>query len=118
MDAIILAFTLKGQDQEKILSKLESVAVAYADNICIHGFMPLNVVLERQYDPTIAQMIKHHFPVTLNMYDDVPLRHEMAITGEKLKARVVVIGKIEEGVKEEVDLYKTHNLEIIHFPLD
>jgi hypothetical protein len=117
MNAIILAFTLKGQDQDKIIKRIESLGEVYAENICIHGFMPLATVIEKQFDPAIVYAIKKAFPVQLNMYDDVPLRTEMADVGKKLGAKVVVVGDIKEGVKEEVDLYKTHNLEIVHFPL-
>lgn len=117
MDAIILAFTLKGQDQDTIIKRIESLGEVYAENICIHGFMPLGKVVAMGFDPAILNAIRKAFPVQLNMYDDAPLRTEMADVGKKLGAKVIVVGDIKEGVKEEVDLYKTHNLEIVHFPL-
>ncbi len=117
MKAIVVAFTLKGQDLEKILDVLENVQHARHEHILIHGFMPIAEVEKKGWDPALAKALHQLFPVQLNMYDGRPLREEMAEVAKKLDAEIVVIGEVRDGVAEEVELYKELGLKINYLAL-
>lgn len=112
MKALVLAFTLKEQSIPEILNALKTVREEHPDHILIHGFMPRAEVVKRDFSPLIVDTLEQHFPVQLNMYRDKPLREEMVEVAKRLDAKIVVIGEIKEGVKEEVDLYSAAGLTI------
>lgn len=119
MKAIVLAFTLKDQDQDQIIKRLKSVCGLFRDHIVIHGFMPRKVLEEKGFSTAIVDTLDECFPVQLNMFmNGAPLRDEMGLTALRLDAKVIVIGKIAHGVKEEIDHYKTFHREIVEFPLE
>jgi len=106
MRVIVLAFTLKGQSQEKILAKIIEVAKDYPNHILVHGFMPRYLLVEKGIPTDVVDTLTANFPIRLNMHDGKRvLRTEMAMIAKKLDAQIVVIGNISEGVKEEIDLY-------------
>jgi hypothetical protein len=106
MKAIVLAFTLKGQDQNKIFEAIKKVAQDFPNHILIHGNLPMSEVISRNLPHELNNLIEKCFPIRLNMHDGKRvMRAEMAIVAEKLDAEVVVIGSIIEGVREEIDLY-------------
>lgn len=117
MKAIVIAFTLKNQDPMGILATLETIKELEPDAILIHGFLPRQVVLHKQLPMDVVNALEEHFPIQLNMWKEVPLRDEMAVVAKRLKAQVYVIGDIREGVRDEVDLYRSQGLNIVHFPL-
>lgn len=117
MQAVVLAFTLKGQDEEKIVLRIREIRQLYPKVILIHGFMPRKLVEEKGWSTKIIDELEQ-FPVRLNMYDGKPLREEMATVASKLKANVIVIGEIKEGVLEEVNLYKQKFLEVYNYSID
>lgn len=106
MKAIVLAFTLKGQDKDKIIAAVKGLKEEYGNCICIHGFMPRQMVLERRFSTDVVDAIEETFPVRLNMHDGKEvLREQMAEVANQLEAEVIVIGLTIFGVKEEVELY-------------
>jgi len=115
MKAVILAFTLKDQDFDKIAEAVKSVKnFVGEDYIVIHGFMPRAEVIEKGFDTKVVDLLESTFDIRLNMYKDgKPLRKEMVEVGVKLNARVVVVGEIRDGVKEEVDMYVENGLTIL-----
>jgi hypothetical protein len=117
MEAIVVAFTLKGQDQSKIFQRLIDVAENNPNKILIHGFLPRKIVEEKNIPTDVVDTLEALFPVQLNMFDKAPLRAEMVEVAKKLNAKVYIIGEVKEGVKEEADLYNAASLEIIHLPL-
>lgn len=122
MKAIIIAFTLKGQDFAKIKEQISLLSMKSGENtLLIHGFMPENEVLKRKFSTDVVDCLAAEFPVQCNMYlpgpDGGPLRLEMAEIGKKLDATVYVIGDAKEGVHEEVLLYEKAGLTITYIPL-
>lgn len=119
MQAIIIAFTLKGQDFEKIEKVLAEISSKKLHPIlAIHGFMPRRVLIEKNFPLNVVNALDKHFPMQLNMYyDGQPLRQEMAVVGRKLDATVHLIGEMKEGVAEEIDLYKREGLAIRGYPI-
>ena len=119
MKAIVLAFTLKGQDLEKVLSTLAAVKADHPDAICIHGFLPRKEVEARKIPTGVVDALDQHFPIQFNMFaDGKPLRKEMRTVAVRLDAQVCVIGEVKEGVAEEVGLYKAAELPIKYYTLD
>jgi hypothetical protein len=119
MKAIVLAFTPKEQDLEKILATVAVVKSEYPDAICIHGNLPRRAVEARQLPTSIVDTLDKHFPIQLNMFGDgKPLRKEMRTVAIRLDAQVCVIGEVKEGVAEEVELYKAAELPIKYYTLD
>ena len=113
MRAIVLAFTLKGQEFPLIAEGIKKVAEEVGENvILIHGFMPREEVSKRGFSTEVLDLLETTFPVRLNMYNQKPLRNEMASVAKSLQATVFVIGEIKEGVAEELELYRNHALEI------
>ncbi len=114
MNAIVLAFTLKGQDFRKIAEAMRYINSQLEENtILIHGFMPREDVIKKRFDTEVVDTIESTFPIRLNLYNGGPLRNEMVEIACKLNAKVYVIGEIKEGVLEEVDLYKDAGLTIV-----
>lgn len=119
MKAIAISFTLKNQPQDKIFAKLEVIQKANPDALLIHGFLPKKILLEKGFPPTdVIDKLEELFPVQLNMYNEKPLRKEMAQVAVKLNARVYVIGNIIEGVEEDVNSYEKEGVQFTHVPLD
>ena len=118
MDAIVLAFTLKGQEPEKIIEQIKKVRAAHPNHILIHGFMPRKEVESKGWPTTILDALEENFPIRLNMYDGGPLREPMAVVASKLRANVLVIGEEKEGVAEEVKLYKQLGLSVYYYPIE
>lgn len=116
--AIVVAFTLKGQAFENILPKLVKLSEENPDAILIHGFLPRKVLEEKQIPTDVVNALENLFPVQLNMYNEKPLREEMVSVAKKLEATVYVIGEIKEGVAEEVELYRTENIPVVHLEID
>lgn len=121
MNAIILAFTLKGQEWNLIKDSIERVAyLAFLEDsptVLIHGFLPRKVVLEKSFPTDVIDALDEFFPIQLNLYKDQPLRSEMAVVGKALNAKVYIIGEVKEGVAEEEKFYKENGMEIIYIPL-
>lgn len=117
MQAVVLAFTLKGQDEAKIIKRIQEVRKTHPNVILIHGFMPRKLVEEKGWSTNILDELEK-FPVRLNMYDEKPLREQMAVTASKLGANVIVIGEVKEGVEEEIKLYKQLNLTVYTYNLE
>lgn len=118
MEAIVLAFTLKGQKFEDIANAIKLIGSKTGNNnILIHGFMPRKEVEERKFDTSVLDFLEDFFPIRLNMYFGTPLRDDMADVATKLKATVYAIGEIKDGVKEEVDLYRAAGLTIVEISL-
>lgn len=119
MKAIIIAFTLKGQDFGKISSIVKEIKNNLGDDtILIHGFMPRSEVIKRCFSTEVVDLLEDTFPLRLNMYNNGPLREEMAKVAQLLKAEsVYVIGEIKEGVAEEVEMYKKYGFRIMQIPL-
>ena len=119
MKAIVLAFTLKEQNVEKLLSTVAAVKKDYPDAICIHGFLPRKEVEARKIPTGVVDTLDQHFPIQLNMcVDGKPLRTDMRTIAIRLNAQVCVIGEVKEGVAEEVQLYKAAELPIKYYTLD
>lgn len=118
MNAIIIAFTLKGQDFEKIRLAIADLRLKLgADNILIHGHMPRIQVIRKGYDTKLCDLLDGAFPVQLIMFNEGTLREEMVKVGKKLEAKVYVLGEVKEGVATEVELYKAAGLTIAYIPL-
>lgn len=118
MEAIVLAFTLKGQDSNEIVKQIDKIGTTHRQYIVIHGFMPRKEVEKQGWSTAIVDALERNFPVPLNMYaDGKPLREEMAEIAGKLRAVVLVIGEEKEGVAEEVALYKALSLTVYNYPL-
>ena len=115
--AIVLAFTLKGQDQNKIIEKIKEASVKYADHLCIHGFMTRKEVVEKKLPTDILDAIETYFPKRANFYVKGPLRQEMCEWAKLVNAIVVIIGEVKEGVQEEYNLYMAAGLNIVNIPL-
>ncbi len=111
--AIVIAFTLKGQDfHKKILPVLEVIAKNNPDAFCIHGFMPKHVLEEKGLSMGVCDALYKLFPWQLNIYNNGVARHEMARITSLLNAQVYVIGDVIDGVKEEVEMYEILGLTI------
>lgn len=119
MKAIILAFTLKGQDFEKIKTGVSNVRhLVGEDTILIHGHLPRAIAQKKGFPTDLSDMLDSAFPVQLIMYNKITLREEMAEVGKDFNATVYVIGEIKEGVEQEVELYKKKGLRIQHMPFN
>lgn len=106
---LAISFTLKGQDADNIIKVVEKIASENPNAILINGFMPLDVVNKKGFDPKIAQSLNDNFPAKLDFYDrasDAPLRDEMVKIASVTGAKVYIIGKITDGVAQELELYK------------
>lgn len=111
MKAIVLAFTLKEQDKEKILKAVEQVGKDYQNHICIHGFMPRKLLEVKLFGTEVIDAIEKAFPIVLNMHNgEKVLRAEMADAAYLLGAKIVVIGAVKYGVDEEMELYRNAGL--------
>lgn len=118
MKAIIIAFTLKGQEWGKIRKALADLRMEVGDrSILIHGFMPRWLLQQKGIPLDVVSHLESLFPVQLNMYNMMPLREEMAELGKKLDAEVYVIGEVKEGVQQEVELYQQSGLNITYISL-
>jgi len=103
---IALSFTLKGQDQDAIIKEIKALALVYPNTILVHGFMPRKLVIEKGFSTAIVDALEENFPIQLNLYDNGPLRKEMASLISQMNGFVVIIGEIKEGVEEEKLFYK------------
>jgi hypothetical protein len=113
MKTIGISFTLKGQDQEKIFSALETIAKKHGNSLLVHGFLPRKIVEEKQFPTDVVDKLEALFPLQLNLWKEKPLRVEMAEVLSRLGGKVYVIGEVKEGVEEEISLYKAKGLEIV-----
>lgn len=124
MRAIVLAFTLKDQDQGKILAAVRVLKEEHGNAICIHGHLSRKTVLEKHIPTAVVDAIEETFPITLCMHNGIKtLRSEMANIAHRLNAQVIVIGDVKEGVQDELDHYKAFHGESEHYkpifiPLD
>lgn len=106
---IAISFTLKNQDINDILKVVEKIASENPDACLISGFMPVDVVKKKKFDPLVADTLQKLFPVKLDFYDrekDAPARKAMMETVASNRAKVYIIGRIVDGVAEEFELYK------------
>lgn len=114
MKTIAISFTLKDQDENEILELVKLVAKqAYRENenvILIHGFLPTHIVLEKGFSTKVVDLLHTLFPIQLNLWNEKPLRAEMAQTANNLFADVYFIGQIKEGVLDEFQLYRNYSL--------
>lgn len=109
-----LSFTLKGQEFLGLLPAIKEVADQNPGAILVHGFMPREEVVEKGLPLNVVSTIEHLFPERVSFYKDG------AVDREGMKdflynnvATVYVIGKIKEGVKEEVLLYIKANIKVV-----
>lgn len=116
--AIVIAFTLKGQNVVDILSKVSELAATLPDNtILIHGFMPRAVLNQKGFTTDIIDCFDDLFTLQLNMYNDGVLRDKMCDVAVSLNADVYVIGEETFGVSEEMSMYRAAGLTIKNIPL-
>lgn len=118
MDAIVIAFTLKGQNVSDIVKKIQKIGETHPNHILIHGFMPRKVVEAKGWSTEILDAFDKYFPIQLNMYNEKPLRAEMASVANTFRANVLVIGEEVEGVAEEVKLYKGWLLNVYYHKIE
>lgn len=119
LKAIVIAFTLKGQDEKKIVKRIEEVAQRQPHSILIHGFLPRKRVVEQKWSTGIVDALDKHFPNQLNMFGfGKNWREDMAQAAKALNANILVIGEEKEGVAEEVKLYKELGLSVYYYKLD
>lgn len=120
MNAAVIAFTLKGQNFQKIEAQLQKLHNELSPNtVLIHGFLPRRVALDKNIPLDVIDALAEYFPIQLNMHDgEKVLRDEMAEVAQRLGAVVYVIGGIKEGVSEEISLYENKGLEIVHLLLN
>jgi hypothetical protein len=111
---IVIAFTLKGQDQQEIFKMLDHVKELEPDVVLIHGFLPRRIVMEKQFATDVVDKLDSLFPNQINLFNGQPLRLCMTEVATATRAKVYVLGDIREGVKDEVDLYRMRDLEIIN----
>jgi glutaredoxin-related protein len=126
MKSIVIAFTLKGQNFEKIEAELKQLSDRLNTTsgedpvLVIHGFMPRSKVMEKGFSTSVVDALDKLFPHQLNMYScvtNMPLRKQMAHVALMLNATIYVIGDIAEGVAEEVQIYQSAEMNIIHKPI-
>lgn len=119
MPSIVLAFTLKGQDLAKILAKLQEVRNDFPSALCIHGFLPRAVAVEKGIPLDVINALDANFPDQKNFYwDGKPQRASMAIEACTRESQICVIGEVKEGVAEEVALYSKLGLPIRYYSID
>jgi hypothetical protein len=111
---IVIAFTLKGQDQQEIFRMLDQVKELEPDAVLIHGFLPRSIVTERGFPTDVVDKLESLYPNQINLFNGQPLRHCMAEVAYATKATVYVIGEIKEGVAEEIDLYRSRSLNVVN----
>lgn len=119
MKAIVIAFTLKNQDFSAIEHRILDIVVKEGNNnvVLIHGFMPRKDVEYWGYNTEVVDILDTMFPFQLCMFNGYPHREEMAAVAKKMDAKVYVIGNVNEGVQEELDLYDEAGLTIHFIPL-
>ncbi len=111
MRVIVLAFTLKGQNKEDILKIVRSLKEQYnpSDTLCIHGFMPRKLLIEKNIPTDVIDAIEETFPMIANCHNgEEPHRGLMGVMSGALSAEVLVIGEIKEGVAEEINIYRNN----------
>lgn len=118
MKSIVLAFTLKDQPVDRIIKKIQDIALAESSNgavILIHGFLPRKIILEKGIKTDVIDTLDIYFPIQLNMnINGLPLREKMAEVAYKLEAIVHVIGEVKEGVADEVHIYKSIGVPVVY----
>jgi hypothetical protein len=114
MKVIVIAFTLKGQDQQEIFKLLDQVKELEPDAIVVHGFLPRDVVIERRFPTDLVDKLDELFPDQINLFNGQPLRHCMAEVAKATGATVYALGDIKDGVAEEVDLYRARGVNVVN----
>lgn len=119
MKAIVIAFTLKNQDFEKIATVLQRIQNEEKPDLVIHGFMTRAAVLEKGFNTDVVDLLDSLFSRQRIFFKDgKPLRSEMVECAIEKNATVHVIGEIKEGVEEEVNLYLKHSVQVFQYGLD
>lgn len=118
IECMVLSFTLKDQDFEKIKAKIIEIKDQYPNHFLIHGFLPRAEVIAKNIPTDVVDLLDYCFPVQFNMWNGYTLRDLMVNVAQRLDAKIFVIGEVKEGVAEEVELYKKKDLEITYIPLD
>lgn len=121
MEAIVIAFTLKGQELKKIIPQIISIHKKHKRAVLLHGFMNRKTVVRSGYDTTLVDALYSIFPWQFNFYNPAyenPVRRdELAAVAKVLNAQVYIIGDIVDGVKAEYELYSKMGLMIEKVPL-
>ena len=120
MKTVVLSFTLKGQDLNRIIGKIIEIKEAEGDCFLISGHMPRHVVQMRGYNLELVMCFEHYFPMQANFFDfhtNSVRRTEMADLARLTRATVYCIGAEVEGVAEELALYRSKGLPIKMFAL-
>lgn len=117
---IAIHFTLKGQDFEQIKPILESIKKDNPAAILISGFMSREDLLEKGItDTTVPDTLKRLFPEQRSFFKDGEVRRrDMFAFAYDNMAKVYVIGRIKDGVKEETVLYLNAGVDVIFIRLD
>jgi hypothetical protein len=71
---IVIAFTLKGQDQQEIFKLLDHVKELEPDVVLIHGFLPRRIIMEKQFSTDVVDKLDSLFPNQINLFNGQPLR--------------------------------------------
>lgn len=109
---ISLSFTLKGQDLSKIEQALLKVKEDFDDGdlTIVHGFLPREVVIQKNFDTGLVDMLDKHFPKQYNLFDvkeNKPLREQIAHFINSNNGKAIFVGEIKDGVEEEFHIYQT-----------
>ena len=121
---IVICGSVQNYDVNEFIAAAESITDKFETDkhigtlTIINGYLPLDVVQEKQLDPTWANYLNNYNQVSF--YDSVNnkvRREEMAEFASKVKAQVFVLGEIKDGVKEEFDLLQNKGLMITCMPL-
>ena len=115
MKTIAISFSLKGQSFPLIAKNLEKISQQVGPCVLIHGNLPKKEVEKRGLSTDVIDKLDELFPIQLNMWNGKVLRDDMGSYAKSLNAEIYVIGNINYGVKEEVDIYKNLGLAINHF---
>lgn len=118
---IAVSFTLKGQDFAKIAEALRNIKQGFPDNtLCVHGFMPKEVVEEKGFSTEVVDTLDEIFPhqkCFFNKETGKPNREKMAEYVKATGATVFIVGEANEGVAEELEFYKNTGNTIKHVAL-
>lgn len=118
MKTIVIAFTLKNQDEHLIAGGIKKIYEKVGACIVLSGHLPTVLVNRKKFDNFISNQLDLYFPMRLCLNDGVQVfRKELAAMAMKLDAEVYVIGEIRDGVKEEIDLYTEAGLPVHEIPL-
>lgn len=113
---------MKDQPFEQIKPSLEYLSKALGAQVglvcLVHGFMPREVVVEKNFSTEVVDTLKSLFPIQLNCYNDGPQRDIMASVIKQTDGVVYTIGEVKEGVLDEVRLYEESNIFVARLPLN